>query len=133
MSNAFDHTQYEAEVTEKWGAEAYSTGDRWWRGMSDAERADWKAESAQLGEDWIAAAESGADPAGPVGQALAARQADWLRSIPGTPSGPGELPEYLRGLGEMYVADERFAANYGGVAGATFVRDALAVFADALG
>ena len=25
----------------------------------------------------------------------------------------------------MYVADERFAANYGGVGGATFVRDAL--------
>jgi hypothetical protein len=30
----------------------------------------------------------------------------------------------------MYVADPRFAANYGGVEGATFVRDALAVYAE---
>jgi hypothetical protein len=29
----------------------------------------------------------------------------------------------------MYVSDERFAANYGGVEGATFVRDAMATFA----
>jgi len=31
----------------------------------------------------------------------------------------------------MYVADPRFAANYGGAAGARFVRDALRVYADA--
>jgi MerR family transcriptional regulator, thiopeptide resistance regulator len=30
----------------------------------------------------------------------------------------------------MYVADERFAANYGGVEGATFVRDAMTAFAE---
>jgi hypothetical protein len=29
----------------------------------------------------------------------------------------------------MYVADERFAANYGGVDGARFVRDAMALYA----
>jgi hypothetical protein len=29
----------------------------------------------------------------------------------------------------MYVADVRFAANYGGVQGATYVRDALTHFA----
>jgi hypothetical protein len=28
------------------------------------------------------------------------------------------------------VADERFAANYGGIEGATFVRDALRVYAE---
>ena len=38
--------------------------------------------------------------------------------------------QYLVGLGEMYVADDRFGANYGGVAGASFVRDALAVYAE---
>ena len=37
----------------------------------------------------------------------------------------------MRGLGELYVADERFAANYGGQAGAEFVRDALRIYADA--
>jgi hypothetical protein len=30
----------------------------------------------------------------------------------------------------MYVADERFAVNYGGIAGATFVRDAMRIYAD---
>ncbi len=130
--DGFDHAVYEEEVTERWGADAYRRGDQWWRGMSEQQRAEWQASVAQLGADWIAAAGAQEDPAGPVAQALATRHADWLRSIPGTPSGPAELPAYLRGLGEMYVADERFAANYGGVAGATFVRDALAVYADNL-
>jgi hypothetical protein len=32
----------------------------------------------------------------------------------------------------MYVADPRFGRNYGGVDGATFVRDALRVFAESV-
>lgn len=131
--DGFDHTVHEAEVTERWGADAYRQGDRWWRSMSAAERADWQTAQVQLAADWTAAAASGTDPTGPAGQSLAARHADWLRSIPGTPSGPRELPDYLRGLGDLYVADERLAANYGGAAGAAFVRDALAAYADTLG
>jgi hypothetical protein len=30
----------------------------------------------------------------------------------------------------MYVADERFAANYGGTEGAEYVRDAFRVYAE---
>jgi hypothetical protein len=52
----------------------------------------------------------------------------WLAGIPGT---PGAAKPYVIGLGDMYVADPRFAANYGGEAGAAFVRDALRVYADA--
>lgn len=130
--DGFDHTAHEQEVTERWGADTYRRSDQWWRSMSAEERAEWQAAQAQLAADWMAAADAGASPTGPIAQALAARHADWLRSIPGTPSGPAELPDYLHGLGEMYVADERFAANYGGEAGATFVRDALAHFADGL-
>jgi hypothetical protein len=52
---------------------------------------------------------------------------EWLASIPGT---PGADKGYVIGLGEMYVADDRFAKNYGGTAGATFVRDALRLYAD---
>lgn len=36
---------------------------------------------------------------------------------------------YLTGLGEMYAVDPRFGANYGGQAGAEFVRGAMAVYA----
>jgi hypothetical protein len=35
------------------------------------------------------------------------------------------LVEYVRALADVYVADERFVANYGGIDGASFVRDAL--------
>lgn len=133
MFDGFDHTQYREEVEERWGREAYAAGDRWWRGMRDDERQAWKERSAALGRDWIAAAERGIDPAGDEAQALAQRQFDWLRDIPGTPGGgaAGPTREYFLGLAEMYVADERFAANYGGAEGAGFVRDAMTAYAEA--
>ena len=39
---------------------------------------------------------------------------------------------YLTGLGEMYVADPRFAANYDQYAAGTaaFVRDAMVIYAE---
>ena len=84
---------------------------------------------------------------GALAQALARRHVDWLRGIPGTPAAsPGaggakdagrttgaapDIKAYVTGLGEMYVADARFAANYGGPDGAAFVRDALRIYAEA--
>jgi DNA-binding transcriptional MerR regulator len=127
MFDGFDHTQYKEEVEQRWGRAAYATSDAWWRGMSATERADWQSRSAQLGSDWIEAAASGIAPDDEVAQRLARRHVEWLAGIPGT---PGAVKEYVTGLGEMYVADSRFAANYGGVEGATFVRDALAVYAE---
>ena len=67
---------------------------------------------------------------------MAQRHVEWLGSTPGTPAyhagseKDGTLASYLRGLGELYVADERFAANYGGNEVASFVRDALTHYAD---
>lgn len=132
MFDGFDHSQYKEEVEQRWGADAYAKGDAWWRGLTAEQRKGWQAQAAQLGADWIAGAESGAAPDSDEAQALAARQFDWLRGIPGTPGGgaAGPTREYFTGLAEMYVADERFAANYGGVDGATFVRDAMRVYAD---
>lgn len=131
MFDGFDHTQYREEVEEKWGAKAYADSDRWWRSMSAAEKADWQQRQKQLAADWSAAATAGLAADGPEAQALAARHADWLAGIPGTPQVNGRpAKQYLVGLGEMYVADDRFGANYGGVEGASFVRDALAVYAE---
>jgi DNA-binding transcriptional MerR regulator len=131
MFDGFDHTKHEAEVTERWGAEAYRTGDAWWRGLSAQDKAAYQDRTRQLAADWAAAAAAGVAPDGDEAQALARRHVEWLSGIPGTP-GHGSAPvrEYVVGLGEMYVADERFAASYGGVEGATFVRDALAAYAD---
>jgi hypothetical protein len=127
-----EHIQYREEVEQRWGKAAYADGDSWWRGLSADEKADFKRRQDTLLADWRAAAEAGIDPASDEAQALAARQEAWLGSIPGTPGfGTGKVPvQHLLGLTEMYVADERFAANYGGKTGAEFVRDTLKIFVD---
>jgi len=131
MLNGFDHTVYKDEVTERWGAGAYAAGDKWWSTKTVEEKAAFQAEQAALAADWADAAAHALDPAGDAAQALARRQYDWLTGIPGTPGYPeGPAKDYFVGLGEMYVADERFAANYGGLTGATFVRDAMTVYAE---
>ena len=136
MFDGFDHTRYKEEVEERWGKKAYSDSDRWWRGMTETERAAWQQRVSDLGRDWIAAAESGVDPASAVAQDVARRHVEWLTSVPGTPAAVpgGDVKGYVIGLGEMYVADPRFGANYatssGGTHGAEFVRDALRIYAD---
>ncbi|WP_427129355.1 MerR family transcriptional regulator [Pseudarthrobacter sp. S9] len=137
MFDGFDHTRYQDEVEERWGKDAYASGDAWWRGMVASEKEAWKRHSQQLGSDWIAAAQSGVGPDSAEAQELARRQVEWLTGIPGTPAashGPSggnrDVKGYVTGLGEMYVADPRFAANYGGAAGAAFVRDALRIYAE---
>lgn len=133
MFDGFDHTQYKDEVTERWGERAYADSDRWWQGMDAGAQGDWKAQTAALNAAWTDAATRGIAPDGPEAQELAGRHVAWLRGIPGTPAAQpgGDLAGYLRGLGELYVADARFAANYGGEDGARFVRDALAAYVDA--
>ncbi|MFB8387928.1 MerR family transcriptional regulator [Microbacterium sp. NPDC055910] len=135
MFDGFDHTKYKDEVEQRWGADAYAAGDAWWRAQDDAAKAAWMRRVSDLNRDWIAAAHSGAAPDSDEAQALAERHVQWLRSVPGAPTARDTIRGYVLGLGEMYVADPRFGANYatdaGGSAGAEFVRDALRVYADA--
>ncbi len=143
MFDGFDHTQYKEEVEQRWGKKAYADSDRWWRGMSADEKAAWHQLVEGLGRDWIAAAESGIAPDSDEAQAIAKRHVEWLTGIPGTPAastgsateGRSDVKGYVIGLGEMYVADPRFGANYatsqGGTHGAEFVRDALRTYAEA--
>jgi DNA-binding transcriptional MerR regulator len=132
MLDGFDHTQYKDEVIERWGADAYGKSDAWWRGLGEDGQRAFMERSKKLGEGWAAAAASGVDPTSEEAQELASRHAEWLGGIPGTPgSEEGRPPKgYVVGLAEMYVADPRFAKNYGGVDGATFVRDALVAYAE---
>ncbi|WP_460889516.1 MerR family transcriptional regulator [Promicromonospora xylanilytica] len=132
MLDGFDHTQYEQEVTERWGRDAYQKSDAWWRGLGEDGQREWKTRLDALIKAWTDAAEAGLDPASDEAQAVAARHAAWLVSVPGTPGHDEGRPDrgYLLGLADMYVADERFAATYGGNEGATFVRDVLRVYAE---
>jgi len=132
MFDGFDNTQYQEEVTERWGADAYARSNDWWQGMSPDQRTAWQQQVADLNEQWRDAAGRGIAPDSAEAHGLAERHVQWLRGIPGTPAAAsdGDVAGYVRGLGDMYVADPRFAANYGGVDGATFVRDALRAYAD---
>ncbi|WP_434994688.1 MerR family transcriptional regulator [Arthrobacter sp. Ld5] len=127
MFDGFDHTRYREEVEERWGPDAYAQADTWWRGKPDAEREAFGREVAELNAGWTEAAARGVPPTGGEAQELAGRHVAWLSSMPGLPRADDGalLPEYLRGLGDMYVQDPRFAANYGGPGGAAFVRSAL--------
>lgn len=127
MFDGFDHTRYEEEVEERWGCGAYAQSDSWWRVKTDEERAAYRQEVADLNADWTDAAAKGASPTSDEAQALAARHLAWLSDAPGVPRDDDGslLPGYVRGLGEMYVGDPRFAANYGGRGGAELVRAAL--------
>jgi MerR family transcriptional regulator, thiopeptide resistance regulator len=132
MFDGFDHTAYRDEVEERWGADAYAAGDSWWRGLSAQERSAWQDRVARLGADWQEAAGRGVPADGDEAQALARRHVEWLGGIRGTPRAATGEParQYVVGLGQMYVDDPRFGASYGGPEGATFVRDALTVYAE---
>lgn len=125
--DGFDHTQYKEEVEERWGADAYRASDRWWRGLGAEGQREWQQRAAELSRDWSEAASRGEDPRSQAAADLARRHVEWLRGVPGTPAATpgGDLKGYVLGLADMYVADDRFAANYGGTEGAVFVRDAL--------
>lgn len=132
MFDGFDHTRHQKEVEQRWGQDAYASGDAWWRGLDAAARQGWKQRVSALCADWADAARRGVAPGSAEAQELARRHVEWLASVPGTPASEpgGDLRGYVTGLGQMYVDDPRFGANYGGTEGATFVRDALAVYAE---
>ncbi|MEU2506145.1 MerR family transcriptional regulator [Streptomyces sp. NPDC007863] len=124
--DGFDHTRYEAEVTERWGRDAYERGDRWWRSLGEAEKKEFMETQAAIARDFGAAAAAGLAADGEEVQALALRQYEWL-SVTTAPT-----KEYLIGLGQMYVDDPRFTKNYDkhGEGTAVLVRDALTVWAE---
>ncbi|MFZ3415102.1 MerR family transcriptional regulator [Arthrobacter sp. 3Tela_A] len=126
--DGFDHSQYKDEVESRWGKEAYARSDEWWRNMDDGERTAWQEKTDELGRAWSEAAAQETDPTGPVARGLAERHIAWLKGVPGAPTGEDQLEGYVRSLAEMYVADPRFAANYGGADGAAFVRTALLAY-----
>ena len=126
MTDGFDNSRYKEEVQARWGARAWADGDRWWRGLGTVGQQSFLAEHRAIAERWAQLRAAGAAVDGPEAQANARRHhlwitAGWQDRRPGA--------DELAGLADMYVADERFAANYGGVEGAQYVRDALVHFA----
>ena len=129
MFDGFDHTQYKEEVEQRWGEQAYADSDRWWQGLGDDGRRDFQEEAAAIAAAWEQLREQAVSPDDPRAQDLAARHVRWIQA-----GWAGRQPsaEAITGLAQMYVADERFAANYGGAEGAGYVRDALVLFAQSM-
>ena len=125
--DGFDHTRYRDEATERWGAAAYEKGDRWWRSLSEEERAEFQQRQLDIGAAYGAAHLAGEPPDGDEAQAITQRHYAWL-----SVAGPSPSKGYFTGLGEMYVADPRFTANYDrhGAGTAEFVRDAMRAYAE---
>lgn len=133
MFDGFEHEQYKDEVVDRWGADAWKNSNDWWSSMSKDEQKAYQQKIVDLTNVWQQAYRDGESADGETAQQLAQRQVEWLRVTPGPHTwGECTLAEYVRNLGEMYVNDPRFAANYGGEQVATLVRDALNIYVESL-
>ena len=127
--DGFDHTRYKDEVIERWGREAYEQGDRWWRGLSQEEKRDFRQRQLDIARDYARAHQAGLAPDSDEAQEITRRHYAWVGV-----GWQGRRPaaEQFAGLGRMYVDDPRFAANYDvhGEGTAQYVCEAMEVYAE---
>ena len=123
-----EHAARQAEVQQRWGeTDAYEQSARRTSTYGHAEWQAIKDQQATLNQRFAALMAAGEPAEGEA--AMAAAEAhrrsieQWFYDCP---------HEMHRGLGEMYVADDRFAETYGRVAEglAGYVRDAVVANAD---
>ncbi|MFG1640448.1 MerR family transcriptional regulator [Amycolatopsis sp. NPDC049252] len=120
--DGFDHTRHQEEVTRRWGASAYETGDRWWSSLSAEEKKAHQQEQRDIAAAFGTARDAGLLPDSAEVQGITRRLHTWLR-----PAGSSVSAGYFAGLGQLYVDDPRY-----GFEGATaeFVRDAMKIYAE---
>ncbi|MGV9836233.1 MerR family transcriptional regulator [Nocardia niigatensis] len=127
--DGFDHARYQDEVTQRWGKDAWERGDRWWNAKSDSEKRAFQQTHLDIAADYGRARAAGLPVDSHEVQEIVQRHYEWLAA---TPTGAAINAQYFNGLGDMYVADPRFAKNYDkhGQGTAEYVRDAMRVYAD---
>lgn len=121
----FDEAQYEDEVRERWGDSAWERSAKRRQQMTEEERQADNQRSLDINSALRGAADSGLDPAGEEFQDLVSKHHAWVAEMWG-----GKVPgsEAYRGLADMYVADHRFAATYGGQKNAEAIREAIEIW-----
>lgn len=121
----FDHAQYKDEVITKYGHDAWEKSDMWWTSLSDVEKTAWQQSGHQISVDFGRAAATGMSADSDEVQAITARHLAWLSAT------ADPTKDYVIGLGDMYVADSRFAEFYDkhGPGTAVLVRDAMKIYA----
>lgn len=126
MFEGFEHNPYEEEARERWGDEAVDASYERMRGWSpeDAEKA--RNGFTRVHEGLAPLLDAGIPVSDPRVQELVHEHYQII-GLFWTPNA-----EAYRGLGRMYVDDERFRGNIGqgNDALVTYLRDAMAVYAD---
>lgn len=114
--------KYGAEAREKYGDGEVDAANAAVMGLTPEQYQEWTGLGRELQERLEAAVRAGVDPAGAEGKAITDLHRRWL-----TLSGAKYEPARHRGIAELYVCDERFAAYYDkAVPGcARFLRDAV--------
>ncbi|MHA7966994.1 MerR family transcriptional regulator [Paenibacillus sp. CAU 1782] len=125
--SGFDFSQnpYEKEARERWGNAAVDSSAAKVKGMQQSgEMAGFQEEMNELYRELTHMRHN--DPASPEAQEGIGKWYAMLNRV------GSYTPEMFKGLGEMYVADERFTKNIDGFGEglAAFMRDAMAEFAD---
>ncbi len=128
MFDGFDQSKYEEEARRRWGhTDAYKESMRRTKQYTEADWAAIKEEGRQVHEGIAALMER--DPSDPAVQELVARHHRLIndRFYPCS-------AEAFRGLGDLYVQDERFKATYDNARPgmASFMRAAMHAYCDTL-
>lgn len=116
--------QYGAEIREKYGEEVIERSNMWIKGMSRERYVQGEQLRQEMDDTLKAAFESG-DPSGELAQKACELHGRWLAIFY-----PDYNKVYHKGLGELYVSDERFKAYYEKIAPgcAEFLRKAINIY-----
>ncbi|MGV8881948.1 MAG: MerR family transcriptional regulator [Rhodoglobus sp.] len=117
-----DQSEYETEVRQRWGDDAWERSAKRRDQMTDDECRDDDARSLDVNAALREAAEKKMDPTSQAFQALVGDHYQWV-----TEHWNGRKPDKdsYTGLSHLYVTDPRFAATYGGHANAEIIRSAI--------
>ncbi len=114
---------YGTEIRQKYGKDTVDESNKMFENLTQAQFDEMNTIAAEIQSRLEAAVTQGFNAASEEGLAIAGLHRRWLGF-----TWPSYSPEAHAGLGEMYVADQRFTAYYDGrVPGcAAFLRDAIA-------
>ena len=118
----FSHDDHRGGVVERWGTKVWSQSSSWWKHLDAIGREAFLAEGVALRVEYLGAKDATLAVTDSAVVDLVLRHRKWITQGWG---GVEPTAEQFIGLGNMYVADERFARHYGGIDGASYVRDAI--------
>lgn len=127
MYRGFEHSRYEQEARERWGATEVDRGTEAWERLGQDGQEAYRQESAEVGRLLARHLAAGSLVDAPDVQGLVARHYAGV-ALFWTPDAAA-----YAALGQMYVDDPRFTATYDAFAPglAAYLRDAMAIYARA--